>query len=163
MKTRGGSGEGEHMRAKNIGASVFMMAFAVLYGYLTTGLTERTLPNTPGPPFMPWILTVCLFAVSAIWFIGSLKLDSGQKGFTEDKKYLLYPAAGLGLFLIFLVALPYMGFMAGGIPFFAGLMVVSGERRPLWIIGFSIAIPVFIFFLFREGFTILLPRGEWLD
>ncbi len=151
------------MRAKNIGASVFMMAFAVLYGYLTTGLPERTLPNTPGPPFMPWILTICLFAVSAIWFFGSLKIGPGLKEFSEKKEHLLYPAAALGLFLVFLVALPYLGFMAGGIPFFAGLMVVSGERRPLWIIFFSIAIPVFIFFLFREGFQILLPRGEWLE
>ena len=151
------------MRAKNIGASVFMMAVAVVYGYLTTGLPERTLPNTPGPPFMPWILTVCLFAVSALWFFSSLKITSGLAAFTEKKEDLLYPAAGLGLFLAFLVALPYLGYLAGGIPFFAGLMLVSGERRPLWIIFFSIAIPVIIFYLFREGFLILLPRGEWLD
>lgn len=140
-----------------------MMAFAVLYGYLTTGLPERTLPNTPGPPFMPWILTVCLFAVSAIWFFDSLKIGAGLAAFVEKREHLLIPAAALGLFMVFLVALPYLGFLAGGIPFFAGLMLLSGERRPLWIIVFSIAIPVFIFFLFREGFQILLPRGEWLD
>jgi uncharacterized membrane protein len=151
------------MRAKNIGASVFMMAFAVLYGYLTTGLPERTLPNTPGPPFMPWILTICLFTVSAIWFFGSLKISSGLKGISEKKEYLLLPVAALGLFLVFLVMLPYLGYLAGGIPFFAGLMLVSGERRPPWIIFFSIAIPVVIFYLFREGFQILLPWGEWLD
>ena len=151
------------MRAKNIGASVFMMAFAVLYGYLTTGLPERTLPNTPGPPFMPWILTICLFAVSAIWFFGSFKISSGLKELSEKKEHLLLPVAALGLFLAFLVMLPYLGYLAGGIPFFAGLMLVSGERRPLWIIFFSIAIPVVIFYLFREGFQILLPWGEWLD
>ncbi|MBT3352153.1 MAG: tripartite tricarboxylate transporter TctB family protein [Nitrospinaceae bacterium] len=151
------------MRAKNIGASIFMMAFAVLYGYLTTGLPERTLPNTPGPPFMPWILTICLFAISAIWFFNSLKISSDLKELVEKKEHLLFPAAALGMFLFFLVALPYLGFLLGGIPFFAGLMLASGERRPLWIIVFSIAIPVFIFFLFREGFMIILPPGEWLD
>ncbi len=90
-------------------------------------------------------------------------MGAGGSLFSEKKEYLAYPALGLISFLLFLGLLPYLGFLLGGIPFFAALMVISGERRPLWIAFFSIVIPVTLFFLFREGFLILLPQGEILD
>ncbi len=151
------------MRIKNIGASLFLILFGLLYGFLTTRLPERTLPNTPGPPFVPMILTVFLLVLSGAWFFKSLKLDTDEPVFSEKTEHLFYPAAGLGLFLITVILLPWLGFLVSGILFFAGLMVVSGERRPLWVIAFSIAVPVVLFYLFREGFLILLPPGSLLD
>jgi len=151
------------MRAKNIGASLFCMILGIGYGILSNQLPERTLPNTPGPPFFPWILTGALLILSAIWFFNSLKIDSDESTFSETKELLAYPAMGLASFLLFLGLLPYLGFLIGGVPFFAALMVISGERKPLWIIFFSIVIPITLFFLFREGFQIILPQGEWLD
>ena len=151
------------MRSKNIGASLILMILGIGYGILTTQLPERTLPNTPGPPFFPWILTAGLLILSVSWFLASLKMGAGGSLFSEKKEYLVYPALGLISFLTFLALLPYLGFLLGGIPFFAALMVISGERRPLWVAFFSIAIPVTLFFLFREGFLILLPQGEILD
>jgi hypothetical protein len=151
------------MRAKNIGAAFLLMAFGIWYGYMTNHLPERTLPNTPGPPFFPWILTIGLLILSTAWIINSFRMENGGSIFLEKKEYLLYPAAGLAIFLVFLIFLPKLGFLVGSIPFFAGLMVVSGEKRPLWIAIASIAIPVCLFFLFRYGFEILLPQGEILD
>ncbi len=151
------------MRTKNICASLVCVVFALVYGFFTTGLPERTLPNTPGPPFFPWILTVFFLILSASWFFNSLKIGDDESIFSEKIEHLFSPAVGLGLFLITLILLPWLGFLLGGIPFFAGLMVVSGERRPLWVIAASIAIPVALYYLFREGFLILLPPGSLLD
>lgn len=151
------------MRAKNIGAALFLMVFGIWYGYMTSQLPERTLPNTPGPPFFPWILTIGLLILSTAWLINSFRMENGGSIFSEKKEYLLYPAAGLMIFLLFLIFLPQLGFLVGSILFFAGLMVVSGEKRRLWIVISSIVIPVFLFFLFRYGFVILLPQGKLLD
>lgn len=151
------------MRAKNIGAALFIMVFGIWYGYMTSQLTERTLPNTPGPPFFPWILTAGLLILSTAWLINSFRMEHGGSVFSEKKEYLLYPAAGLLIFLLFLIFLPELGFLVGSIPFFAALMVVSGEKRPFWVAIASIAIPVTLFFLFRYGFEILLPQGKILD
>ena len=37
------------MRTKEMTGALVLIVFAVVYGLLTSGLTERTLPNTPGP------------------------------------------------------------------------------------------------------------------
>ena len=76
------------MRAKNSGASLVCLAFGLLYGYLTTGLPIRTLPNTPGPPFFPWILTVAMLVLSAAWFFSSLKISDVESMLSENTEYL---------------------------------------------------------------------------
>ncbi|HJO86588.1 MAG TPA: tripartite tricarboxylate transporter TctB family protein, partial [Rhodospirillales bacterium] len=63
------------------------------------------------------------------------------------------------LSVAYFVALPLLGFVVANIMFFAGLMYLYGERRPLWIAAGSILISLIVFFLFREVFQILLPSG----
>jgi hypothetical protein len=38
-------------------------------------------------------------------------------------------------------------------------MALYGAKRDVWLVVASIAMPVFLFYLFRDGFQILLPLG----
>ncbi len=58
-----------------------------------------------------------------------------------------------------LAAIPYFGFLAAGIVFFAVAMVLYGARQPLTIIVAAIAIPLLLQTLFRYAFSIVLPAG----
>ena len=61
--------------------------------------------------------------------------------------------------------LPSLGFVAANVPFFAVLMAIYGERRPVWLALGSVGVSLVLFFLFRELFQIRLPAGvlaAWL-
>jgi hypothetical protein len=62
----------------------------------------------------------------------------------------------------YIFLLPYVGFLLGGIPFFAIIMLLSGTRRKTTIAIAAVAIPVILFYLFRVGFKILLPHASWM-
>ena len=53
------------MAGRNLLAGCGLLAFSLAYGVLTTGLPDRTLPNTPGPAFFPWFITGSLVILSA--------------------------------------------------------------------------------------------------
>ncbi|MEE9275437.1 MAG: tripartite tricarboxylate transporter TctB family protein [bacterium] len=153
------------MREKNIAAGLVFLAIGLVYGYLTTGLPERTLPNTPGPSFLPWIITVCFLLLGGILLAQGLR--TAPEGGDEE------PPAGpdgggrrarIGLLLIagYLVALPYLGFLLATPLVFGGLMHTAGERRLLTIAAFSIAVPVLLYLLFQVLFQILLPTAAFL-
>ena len=148
------------MRKRNIVAGLFLTALGLVYGYLTTGLPERSLPNTPGPSFFPWIITVCLLALSVSLLVQGLRMAGD--GPVQDK-----PDGGsapaflfLGVFAVYLALLPFLGFLPASIPFFAVLMALFGETRKLWIASFSLGVSVFLFLLFRDVFSIPLPRSS---
>ena len=154
------------MRKKNIIAGLFLTALGLVYGYLTTGLPERSLPNMPGPSFFPWIIPFCLLALSVSLFIQGLRMAPEAPPKTEDpdKGHDTGPWPAiyfLVIFAVYLGLLPYLGFLLASIPLFAILMALYGETRKLWIASFSLGIPVFLFLLFREVFTILLPKSSF--
>ena len=70
---------------------------------------------------------------------------------------------GLAVFAVYLAALPFLGFLPASVPFFGGLMLVSGERRIAFIAVAAIAVPVFLYSLFAFGFQIPMPSGSLVD
>ena len=96
------------MRAKNIAGSLALIAFGIAYGFLTTGITERTLPNTPGPPFFPRILTVCLLTLSVVWHIQTVRGKSDEIPARETIAGRGRRGRGVGLLamLLYLTVLP---------------------------------------------------------
>ncbi|NNE84011.1 MAG: tripartite tricarboxylate transporter TctB family protein [Alphaproteobacteria bacterium] len=158
------------MRRRNIIAALVLLAFALVYGALTTQLPIRSLPDTPGPPFFPWINTAILLALSlgllaqGIW---AKTPDDGSPEATPDgateatERWRAVWA--LGAFLAYLLVLPGLGFLLATIPFFAALMVLFGEKRWLWVAIGSIGISVALYVLFRHGFDVFLPRGVLPD
>tara|TARA_B100000315_G_scaffold260594_1_gene323284 strand:+ start:5402 stop:5875 length:474 start_codon:yes stop_codon:yes gene_type:complete len=148
-----------NMRTRNLIAAIILLLLCAGYAYLTANLPTRAIENTTQPSFFPWVVTVCMAVLSlALLAQGLLPLVSQQapKAFDVPAKRLIY---GLILSVAYFILLPTLGFLAANIPFFAGLMYLYGERRPLLIAAGSILISLVIFYLFREGFQILLPSG----
>ena len=151
-----------HARRELI-AAVALIALGIGYGWLTAGLPERAMPNTPGPRFFPWIVTVSLLALAVTLLVRALRRPSSQ---TEEEPGTVSGrghgrgAAALGAFMVYTLALPAVGFLAATVPFFAVLMALFGERR-WWLLGIgALVVPILVFVLFRHGFQIILPAGR---
>lgn len=137
----------------------------LVYGYLAQGLPVRSLPNTPGPSFFPYVITAVLLALSVGLLVQALasKRDPeapGSGGATdkpdEGRRLALL---SLGALIAYAALLPFLGFIVATVPFFAFLMVLFSERRPLVVAITACAATVILYALFRYGFGVFLPRG----
>ena len=147
------------MGRRNIIAALFLILLSIGYGFLASGLPERPLPNTPGPSFFPWLITIGLFLLSVALLIqGFLPrpvLRGAPPAAAEARKRWIMVA----VFGVYVFALPPVGFIGATVPFFAVMSVLYGERRPVWAAAGAIVIPVLLYLLVRDVFSILLPRG----
>jgi putative tricarboxylic transport membrane protein len=146
------------MRRKNIIAAVVLIVFAILYGVLTANLPVRTLPNTPDPSFFPWINTAIMLVLSVWLLVQGLKGPATAR--TPDGTGRSRRAVwALAAFVAYVAAMPGLGFILATAPFFAVMMVLFGERRPIWVGGGAVCTTVLLYALFRYGFGVFLPRG----
>jgi putative tricarboxylic transport membrane protein len=146
------------MRRKNIIAAVVLIACAILYGVLTANLPTRTLPNTPDPSFFPWINTAIILVLSVWLLVRDLRRPAPQPtpaGTGPNRRAVWALAAFVG----YLAIMPGLGFILATAPFFAVMMVLFGERRPIWVGGGAVGTTVLLYALFRYGFGVILPRG----
>lgn len=65
---------------------------------------------------------------------------------------------GLAFIFVYFCITFYLGFLISSILFFASIMWLCGERRPLRVLGFSCGIPLFLLIFFQELFQIPLPK-----
>ena len=148
-----------HARRELI-AAVVMIGLGIGYGVLTAGLPERTMPNTPGPRFFPWIITASLLVLSVAMLVRAWRRLASE----VDAGLGVVPGRGavaFGAFAIYVVALPWVGFLAATMPFFAILMALFGERRWWLLAAGAVVVPIVVFVLFRHGFQIILPAGRF--
>lgn len=147
------------MKQRNIVAAVALILLSMAYGYMTSKLPIRTLPDTPDPAFMPWINTIllCGLGVLLLWqALGKTETDDADRPGTVINART---GAFLAVFVGYIALLPVLGFVLASIPFFAIVMMLFGERRRSWILIGSVAGPLLMFAIFRHGFDIVLPRG----
>ncbi len=146
------------MRRRNIIAAAVLIACAVLYGALTAQLPTRTLPNTPDPSFFPWINTAIIIALSVLLLVRALWWPAPERTSIGTGQHQR-AAWALAAFVAYLAALPGLGFILATAPFFAVMMALFGERRPVWVGGGAVGATVLLYVLFRHGFGVFLPRG----
>ena len=149
------------MKRRNIAAACVLLAVAVGYGYQTALLPARTLPNTPDPSFFPWINTIMLGVLSVALLIQAV-LRPNDEGVMGAQQASVPVITALGLILLYVVAMPFLGFVLSSVPFFALFMVLHNERRKLWLLIGAVGIPIFLFNLFKHLFGVPLPRGIFL-
>jgi len=147
------------MGQRNIVVALVLIAVAAGYGLMAAGLPERAMPNTPGPSFFPWVITIAIVGLATALFwrgaraMGSAGSGAGLGGI--DRK----AALTLALFAVYLGLLPVAGFLLASIPFTAALILLFGGRNRLVVVAGSVGMPVLLYYLFREVFSILLPAG----
>lgn len=147
------------VKHRRIAAGIVLLLISIGYGYLTSELPKRTLPDTPDPAFMPWINTIAL-GVLALLLLRQGERESSSGGAGGDEPIAVAPpTAFIAAFLVFILLLPYLGFVLSGIPFFAAMMLLFGERRIFRLLAGSVGGPIILFAVFRFGFNIILPRG----
>jgi len=150
------------MPLKNVIISMVMLLIGSCYLYFSLQLPVRSIQNVPGPSFFPLIIAAFVLFLSAVLLVkGVINLRNElpqQSGHAAPARVM----ATLVLFVLYLVVLPYAGFLVASIPFFAGLMMLCEQRKPLLVAVASVMIPLFLYVLFRQGFNILLPSGVWM-
>lgn len=152
------------MRRRNIIAAAVLIVCGLIYGYLALGLPERSLPNTPGPSFFPYVVTVFLLALSIALLVQALRSDDDGIGGVSERAVARHDQRRLGFWallaiLLYIVLLPILGFIIATLPFFAVMMVFFGERRPLIVVIGAVAATGILYSIFRHGFGVFLPRG----
>lgn len=146
------------MRRKHIIAALVLIAFAIAYGAMTAQLPARTLPNTPDPSFFPWLNTAIILALSVWLLMSGLRAPiDAIAAMDNDADRKAYWA--LGTFVVYVLAMPGLGFLLATLPFFAVMMVLFGERRPVYVAGGALGATVALYAIFRHGFGVFLPRG----
>ena len=150
------------MANRNLIAGCVLMAFSLTYAVLTAGLPERSLPNTPGPAFFPWFVTTGLLILSVALLIQGQRVAKSSSEQPSPSNITFTGWIALGAFLVYLVLVPFLGFLTASVPFFAALTALYGQRNRLLVVVSAIAVPVLVFVVFRYGFQMLLPRGLWL-
>lgn len=150
------------MPVKNIIISMIMLLIGSCYLYFSLQLPVRAIGNVPGPSFFPLIISaIVLFLAVALLLGGVMNMRNEQQAEPQPAATRRVFATLLW-FVLYLVALPYVGFLIASIPFFAGLMLLCEQKKPLHVAVGSVLIPVFLYLLFRQGFNILLPSGVWM-
>ena len=155
------------MVPRNIVAAIVLILVGIGYSVLTSNLPTREIEQTTEPSFFPWVVTVCLLALSIALLAQALRGGTAYENLVAfgpevgAGRYL----AGFVAFAVYLVLLPNLGFVAANVPFFVVLMAIYGERRPVWLTVGSVGVSLVLFFLFRELFQIRLPAGvlgDWM-
>lgn len=149
------------MKQANIVISLCLIAFTGFYAVLITRLPDRNLPHTLGAAFMPWVLAGALLLLSLLLLFNSLAIKEDPD--RQKAKLPLKELSGILGFVFLIVAyitlLYYLGFVIASIFFMAALIFLSGSRKSLEIVFFSVATTVVIYLLFQKFFEVQLPAG----
>lgn len=147
------------MGQRNITVALVLIAVAAGYGFMAAGLPQRSMPNTPGPSFFPWLITIAIGGLAAALLRQGVRAVRDD-GFRPDPGGIdRRTALTLAVFAVYLGLLPVLGFLLASIPFTAALILLFGGRNRLVVMAASVGMPVLLFYLFREVFSILLPAG----
>ncbi len=146
---------------RDVIVGAILLIIGVAYGLMTASLPDRSLPNTPGPAFFPWLITGGLLVLSVALLSRSLTVGGYESPQASSDRLAYRRVLFLLWFSVYLVILPYAGFLPASVPFFVGLMWFYGERNRLALTLATIIIPASLFYIFRLAFQILLPAGVW--
>lgn len=147
------------MKKRNLVASIFLFLFCAGYAYTTYQLPTRAIENSTQPSFFPWVIVSFLFVLTISLLIQSLFYKNTDK--VKNKRTLGYQISAYAAILSigYLIFLPILGFVLANILLFVGLMILYKEKRIIFVLTCSIAIPLLIFLIFKKVFSISLPVG----
>lgn len=144
------------MKARDLATAAGCLLLAAAYAWLTARLPGRSLPNTPGPTFFPWVLTAALGLLGTALAVSSLRGAAPARAIPAAGPF---PWTALGAIVAYIALLPWAGFVPASVAFCALLMRIIGERRWWAIAAGAAGMPLALMLVFRYVFQIPLPRG----
>ena len=118
------------------------------------------------PYLFPAVIAVFMIILSVTLFAGGIR--AGEKpaheemsgtGSTSEKNKTQWRAVAcyLGAVLAYYIVMPFIGFIAADILLLAGLFILLGERVWWKIAVLSVAVTMFIYWLFHSFLHVMLP------
>jgi len=145
-------------------ATALLVAGGVLFW--DTFQWRRTPYATMASSAWPRFVLIILFALCAIYLIRSLVRGGTPGSGGSLRGWLAYyrnPLLCYGLFFLFLVTLPYLGMLVGGILFVWAVQAVVGERTlraHLRHVTIAVASIGFMWLVFTFALEVILPAGR---
>jgi putative tricarboxylic transport membrane protein len=115
-----------------------------------------------GTGFWPRIIATILIACSVgMFFRALLSKDPKMKEIVVDwkSKGMRKVYAAFGVMVLFCVVLHFLGLLIAIFFMIIGIMLVMGERRPLFLICTPVGMTLFIFVAFQVLLKLSLPTG----
>jgi putative tricarboxylic transport membrane protein len=148
-------------------AAVFLLVFCSVF-YWASLQVEDMGYESMGSEVWPQLILAILFVLSLGYLFQSLRGDheagpgGGLKGWLGRYRNAL---SCYGLFLLFLLSLPWLGMLIGGTVFVFAVLTILGERTVRHhLIHAAIALGSisFMWAVFTFGLRVILPQGEIL-
>ncbi|HZH62718.1 MAG TPA: tripartite tricarboxylate transporter TctB family protein [Metabacillus sp.] len=160
---------------KDLFASAFLIVFSIVMYIASNSIIKLTVSKV-GADFVPKLVAIGMLILSVFYLIQSIKkqirlkneVDTNasleKENDTEEKKKIspLSVLATVGLLVLYIALLPYIGFLITTtvyLFFQMYLLAARTERKiPLFVV-ISIVTSVFIYFIFKYVFYLMLPAG----
>ena len=153
---------------RDVMVAVFLLVFCGVF-YWASLQVEDMGYETIGSEVWPQFVLSVLFVLSLGYLFQSLRdtdHDAGPGGGLRDWLGRYRNAFSCyGLFLIFLLTLPWLGMLIGGTLFVFSVLTMLGERtarRHLIHAGIAVGSISFMWAVFTFGLRVILPPGEIL-
>lgn len=144
------------MRIQNM---IFGIIIIVLGGffYALTFDFPKLSADAPGPAFMPRVYCGLLIIFGLIVFIRGI-LDKRKE--EEQEKTFRYAIASMGIVLLYIIVMPFIGFNISTFFLVLFLLLFSKVRSKLILISIPIGTVLFIFIVFVKLLKVSIPTGS---
>jgi hypothetical protein len=147
------------MRRLDIITSIVMLGLSAIVIAAMSGYAYWS-DYAPGPAFMPYLVAGSGILLSLLLLLSALRGDEEPADWPDaiGARRVLYTAAGL---VLFVAALPFLGFALSGIAFMLVLLLGVLRRRLVPSLATTALTVALIQGIFVQWLSVRLPTGPW--
>lgn len=112
-----------------------------------------------GPDFFPKIISIILFILSAILFVGSIRNKDKKSIYNPNMKYTFMV---IFTFAVYVFLIDRIGYLISTIIFAFVVITILKSKSKILNIIFAIIFPVALYLLFTYAFKVSLPTGLFI-
>ncbi len=137
-------------------AAVFVMGLGIMMKvYIRmAGWYESSSSRINNPAFFPDMTAYALIFIGAVIFLNSFFTKKEAQTEINLKGILM-----VGLWMIYAMAMRFVGFLTGGIIIIAVSMIIWGEKRKISVAVVSILAPIIIYMCLGVMMNVNFPKG----
>jgi putative tricarboxylic transport membrane protein len=160
---------------KDIVASAFLILLSAVMFAASNNIMKLTVSKV-GADFAPKLVAIGIFILSVFYLINSIKqlkssngeaaeeLEQGADVDKTEKKKIspMSVLATIGLLILYVALLPTIGFLITTVVYLFLQMYLLADKKerkiPLFLVT-SVVTSVFVYFIFKSVFYLMLPAG----